>query len=176
MPPEEYLRAIPALAYAGPRFGECAELIARDVDLAEGIMYVRRAASLDERGRLDAVARRPMSRAARTVPILEQLVPVRAEALRGKGELELVFPGPPGATLTSNTFRAQARGRTGTKTYSATQKGSRKFASMTFGIPPALRFYGHRCRYMKCNSSWGKALRLPCGRGLAQREGGLTRC
>jgi integrase len=104
VPPGEYRRAIYALAYAGLRFGECAGLIVRDVNLAEGVMHIRRSASLDAHGRLDAVARRPKSRSVRTVPILDQFAPVLAEAIRGKDDLDLVFPGPRGGTLTSKNL------------------------------------------------------------------------
>ncbi|UBH07052.1 hypothetical protein K8P10_002563 [Leucobacter sp. Psy1] len=104
VPAGEYRRALQGLGYGDFRLGEGSGLLVRDVALNDGLMHVRRATSLDEDGRQEEHARRPKSHLVRSVPILEQLEPVLAEAIRDKGDLDLVFPGLRGGKLTSKNL------------------------------------------------------------------------
>lgn len=99
-----YRRLLQGLAYSGIRFGEASGLIVRDVDLDNRVIHVRRASTLDEGGRQVTDSKRPKSHGVRAVPVLDQLVPVLAEAIRGKEDLALVFPGPRGGVQTSKNL------------------------------------------------------------------------
>lgn len=76
----------------------------RDVVRSDGLIHVRRASGLDEKGRIEERSRRPKSHGVRAVPILDQLAPVIHEAVRGKDDLEMVFPGPRGGVLASQNL------------------------------------------------------------------------
>lgn len=109
VPAGEYRRMLQAIGYLGLRFGEAAGLIVRDVDLNEGIVHVRRASSLDEFGRQEVHSRRPKGHGVRIVPILEQVRPVLEESVRGKGDSDIVFPGPRGGVVTSKNLARAIR-------------------------------------------------------------------
>lgn len=69
--------AIALAAYAGLRQGEVRALEVRDVDLKEGRLTIRRALSEDD-------LTTPKSGHERAIPIASELVPILAEAVKGK--------------------------------------------------------------------------------------------
>ncbi|UYO96382.1 site-specific integrase [Microbacterium sp. M28] len=101
-PHRDYLAA---LVYTGMRAGEASALRVSDVDLAHGVINVRRSFSPAGGGKVREQT--PKSHKERTVPLPSALRPVIVRRVQGRGRNELVFTGPNGGRLnTSNVRRA----------------------------------------------------------------------
>ena len=97
-----YRRFVLALLYTGCRLGEVAALRVSDVDLAERVIRVAQTASPGMHGEL--LIGPTKGRRVRKVPICKPLLPVVSEAMRGKTEHELLFPGPRGGYVNSKNL------------------------------------------------------------------------
>lgn len=97
-----YRRFILAMLYTGCRLGEIAALRVSHVDLANRVIRVAETASAGLRGEL--VIGPTKGRRVRVVPIADPLVPVVVEGMAGKGEHDLLFPGPRGGFLNSKNL------------------------------------------------------------------------
>jgi integrase len=91
-----------ALLYTGCRLGEVAGLRVSDAEIRERIIRVRRTASAGLHGEI--VIGPTKGRRVRVVPMPEPLVPVIEDAAAGKGEHDLLFPGPRGGTINSKNL------------------------------------------------------------------------
>lgn len=101
-PHRDYLAA---LVYTGMRAGEASALRVSDVDLAHGVINVRRSFSPAGGGKVREQT--PKSHKERTVPLPSALRPVIVRRVQDRGRNELVFTGPNGGRLnTSNVRRA----------------------------------------------------------------------
>ncbi|MER3386346.1 MAG: site-specific integrase [Microcella pacifica] len=119
LPPSgPYRRFVLAMVYTGCRLGEVAGLRVGDVDWAERTIKVSRTASPGFRGEL--VVGPTKGRRTRSVPVVDQLVPILREASEGKGEHEYLFTGPRGGFINSKNL-SRALGwhsiRDGVKTF-----------------------------------------------------------
>lgn len=113
-----YRRFVLALLYTGCRLGEVAGMRVSSVDLEACVIRVSQTASPGLRGEL--VIGPTKGRRVRMVPIAAPLLPVIFEAIEGKGEHDLLFPGPRGGYMNSqNLSRALdwPRVRTHIKTF-----------------------------------------------------------
>ena len=90
------------LATTGLRFGEAAELRAKDFHLARARVAVARSVT-DVEGRL--VVGPPKNGKPRDVPLTGFITERMGERLQGKARNDLVFPGKRGAWLRSNNFK-----------------------------------------------------------------------
>jgi integrase len=97
-----YYRAVLALLYTGCRLGEIAGLRVSDAEVDERIIRVRRTASAGLHG--EVIVGPTKGRRVRVVPMPEPLVPVIREAAAGKGQHDLLFPGPRGGTINSKNL------------------------------------------------------------------------
>lgn len=101
-PHRDYLAA---LVYTGMRAGEASALRVGDVDLAHGVIHVRRSFSPAGGGRVREQS--PKSHKERTVPLPSALRSIIVRRVAGLGRNDLVFTGPNGGRLnTSNVRRA----------------------------------------------------------------------
>lgn len=101
-PHRDYLAA---LVYTGMRAGEASALRVGDVDLAHGVIHVRRSFSPAGGGRVREQS--PKSHKERTVPLPSALRSIIIRRVAGLGRNNLVFTGPNGGRLnTSNVRRA----------------------------------------------------------------------
>ncbi|WP_425839769.1 tyrosine-type recombinase/integrase [Microbacterium sp. PA5] len=100
--PAPYRRFLLAKLYTGCRFGEVAGLRVADIDLAGRTIRVARTASPGITGQLNVGPTK--GRRSRKVPIPAPLLPVLAEAVEGKGQHDLLFPGPRGGFLNSKNL------------------------------------------------------------------------
>lgn len=97
-----YRRFILAMLYTGCRVGEIAGLRVSDIDWATRTINVVRTASPGLTGGL--VVGPTKGRRGRAVPLAAPLVPIVAEAAEGKGEHDLLFPGPRGGYINSKNL------------------------------------------------------------------------
>lgn len=97
-----YRRFILAKLYTGCRLGEVAALRVSDVDLVNRIIRVAQTASPGLRGELRIGPTK--GRRVRVVPIADPLVPVVVDAMAGKSEHDLLFPGPRGGFISSKNL------------------------------------------------------------------------
>lgn len=107
VPSGPYRDYLTGLVFTGMRAGEASALRVGDVDLAHGLIYVRRSFSPAGGGRVQEQS--PKSHKERTVPIPAALRPTIARRVKGRGRNDLVFTGPNGGRMsTSNVRRAVA--------------------------------------------------------------------
>lgn len=97
-----YRRFVLAMAYTGCRLGEVAGLRLSDVDWEERTLSVVRTASPGLRG--EVVVGPTKGRRTRTVPIVDQFMPVLQEAAAGKGVHDYLFTGPRGGFMNSKNL------------------------------------------------------------------------
>jgi len=97
-----YRRFVLALLYTGCRLGEVAALRVSDVDLPSRVIRVAQTASPGLRGEL--LIGPTKGRRVRMVPIAAPLLAVIHEAMRDKGEHDLLFPGPRGGYINSKNL------------------------------------------------------------------------
>lgn len=97
-----YRRFVLAMLYTGCRVGEIAALRLSDVDWASHTIAVRRTASPGLTGEL--LIGPTKGRRVRSVPLAAPFVPIVLEASAGKGEHELLFPGPRGGHINSKNL------------------------------------------------------------------------
>lgn len=113
-----YRRFVLAMVYTGCRLGEVAGLRVGDVDWSERTIKVSRTASPGFRGEL--VVGPTKGRRTRSVPVVDQLVPILVEASDGKAEHDYLFTGPRGGFINSKNL-SRALGwhsiRDGVKTF-----------------------------------------------------------
>ncbi|TAM66858.1 MAG: hypothetical protein EPN48_14305 [Microbacteriaceae bacterium] len=97
-----YRRFVLALLYTGCRLGEVAALRVSDVDLSMSVIRVAQSASPGLHGEL--LIGPTKGRRVRMVPLAAPLLPVVREAMDGKGEHDLLFPGPRGGHINSKNL------------------------------------------------------------------------
>ncbi|WP_349902648.1 tyrosine-type recombinase/integrase [Parafrigoribacterium humi] len=97
-----YRRFVLALLYTGCRLGEVAALRVSNVDLAERVIRVAQTASPGMHGEL--LIGPTKGRRVRMVPIADPLLPIVFEAMGGKTEHDLLFPGPRGGFINSKNL------------------------------------------------------------------------
>ena len=97
-----YRRFVLALLYTGCRLGEVAALRVSNVDLAERVIRVAQTASPGMHGEL--LIGPTKGRRVRMVPIADPLLSVVFEAMDGKTEHDLLFPGPRGGYINSKNL------------------------------------------------------------------------
>lgn len=97
-----YRRFVLALLYTGCRVGEIAALRVSDVDIPGRVIRVAQTASPGLRGEL--LIGPTKGRRVRLVPIAAPLLSVVADAMEGKGEHDLLFPGPRGGFISSKNL------------------------------------------------------------------------
>lgn len=97
-----YRRFVLAMLYTGCRLGEIAGMRVSDVDIAARAITVARTASPGLHGELNVGPTK--GRRVRAVPLPAPLLPVVAEAMRGKGPHDLLFPGPRGGYVNSKNL------------------------------------------------------------------------
>jgi integrase len=97
-----YRRFVLALLYTGCRMGEIAALRVSSVDLSERLIRVALTASPGLRG--EVLIGQTKGRRVRMVPIAAPLLPVVVEAMEGKGQHDLLFPGPRGGYVNSKNL------------------------------------------------------------------------
>lgn len=97
-----YRRFVLTLLYTGCRLGEVAAIRLSDVDLHDRVIRIARTASAGMRGEL--VVGPTKGRRVRMVPISAPLLPVVFEAMDGKEEHDLLFPGPRGGHINSKNL------------------------------------------------------------------------
>lgn len=97
-----YRRFVLALLYTGCRLGEVAALRVSDVDLSERVIRVSQTASPGMHGEL--LIGPTKGRRVRMVPIANPLLSAVSEAMHGKEEHDLLFPGPRGGYLNSKNL------------------------------------------------------------------------
>lgn len=103
LPPSgPYRRFVLTLLYTGCRLGEVAALRVSHVDLPDRVIRVAQTASPGMRGEL--LIGPTKGRRVRMVPISDPLLPVVAEAMEGKSEHDLLFPGPRGGYINSKNL------------------------------------------------------------------------
>lgn len=103
LPPSgPYRRFVLAMFYTACRLGEVAGMRAGDVDLETLSISVRRTASAGLHGRLNVGPTK--SGRTRIAPIPDPFVPEVLAALEGKGEHDLLFPGPRGGYINSKNL------------------------------------------------------------------------
>jgi integrase len=91
------------LAYAGLRFGECAALRVTHVDLARGRLRVSRSVTaVAHMGQVEGPTKTHQNR---TVPLPRFVADALRGQVEGKGDEELVFPGPDGGWMPLDWFR-----------------------------------------------------------------------
>ena len=100
-----YRDYLAGLVFTGMRACEASALRVGDVDLAHGVIYVRRSFSPAGGGKVREQT--PKSHKERTVPLPAALRPTVVRRVQGRGRNELVFTGPNGGRMsTSNVRRA----------------------------------------------------------------------
>lgn len=97
-----YRRFVLTLLYTGCRLGEVAALRVSDVDLSASVIRVAQTASPGLHGEL--LIGPTKGRRVRMVPISAPLIPVVFEAMDGKLEHDLLFPGPRGGHINSKNL------------------------------------------------------------------------
>ncbi len=97
-----YRRFVLALLYTGCRLGEVAALRVSDVDLSARVIRVAQTASPGMHGEL--LIGPTKGRRVRMVPVSNPLLPVVFEAMDGKAEHDLLFPGPRGGHINSKNL------------------------------------------------------------------------
>lgn len=97
-----YRRFVLAMLYTGCRVGEIAGLRVSDVDWETCTINVVRTASPGLTGAL--VVGPTKGRRGRAVPLAAPLVPIVQEAADGKGQHDLLFPGPRGGHINSKNL------------------------------------------------------------------------
>jgi integrase len=97
-----YRRFVLAMVYTGCRLGEVAGLRVSDIQWSERTLSVSRTASAGATGQV--VVGPTKGRRTRTVPIVDQLVPMLTEAAAGKGPHDYLFTGPRGGFLNSKNL------------------------------------------------------------------------
>ncbi|GAA1696885.1 hypothetical protein GCM10009792_16070 [Microcella alkalica] len=97
-----YRRFVLAMVFTGCRLGEVAGLRVGDVDWAERTIKVSRTASPEFQGEL--VVGPTKGRRRRSVPVVDDLVPILREASEGKGEHDYLFTGPRGGFISSKNL------------------------------------------------------------------------
>lgn len=97
-----YRRFVLAMVYTGCRLGEVAGLRVSDIDWIERTISVTRTASAGATGQL--VVGPTKGRRSRSVPIVDQLVPILREAAADKGAHDYLFTGPRGGFLNSKNL------------------------------------------------------------------------
>lgn len=103
LPPSgPYRRFVLAMVYTGCRLGEVAGLRVGDVDWSERTIKVSRTASPGFQGEL--VVGPTKGRRTRSVPVVDQLVPILLEASVDKGEHDYLFTGPRGGFISSKNL------------------------------------------------------------------------
>lgn len=103
LPPSgHYRRFVLAMLYTGCRLGEVAGLRVGDVDWPERTIRVSRTASPAVRGELNIGNTK--GRRTRSVPVVDQLVPLLLEASEGKGPHDYLFTGPRGGFINSKNL------------------------------------------------------------------------
>jgi integrase len=90
------------LAYAGLRYGECAALRVRDVDLQRRRLKVSR--SVTAVAKMGLVEGTTKTHQARTVPVPKFVADALARQVKGKAPADLVFPGPRGGWMPLDWF------------------------------------------------------------------------
>ena len=90
------------LAYAGLRYGECAALRVRDVDLQRCRLKVSR--SVTAVAKLGLVEGATKTHQARTIPVPKFVADALARRVCGKAPADLVFPGPKGGWMPLDWF------------------------------------------------------------------------
>lgn len=112
--PEKYRLLVLLAAWCAMRFGELTELRRKDIDLARGVIKVRRGVAWIESKPLIGT---PKSDAgARDIAIPPHLIPIIKQHLADHAGISLVFPAPTGKHLTTSTLYASwwpARKRAG---------------------------------------------------------------
>lgn len=98
-----YRSFLATLVYTGMRVGEASALRVGDVDLAHGVIQVRRSLSPGKRGEL--VEQTPKSHKERTVPLPSILRPYLLREMESKRRSEFVFLGPRGGNLNGSNVR-----------------------------------------------------------------------
>ena len=92
LPPSgPYRRFVLAMLYTGCRLGEVAGLRVADVDWAERTIRVSRTASPGVRGEL--LIGPTKGRRTRSVPVVDQLVPILEESSKGRSQHDYLFTG-----------------------------------------------------------------------------------
>jgi integrase len=102
LPQGPYRRFVLAMLYTGCRLGEVAGLRVSDVDWESRTITIRRTASAGAAGEL--VVGPTKGRRIRSVPLARPLEPIALEAAEGKGEHDLLFPGPRGGYINSKNL------------------------------------------------------------------------
>jgi integrase len=103
LPPSgPYRRFVLALLYTGCRLGEVAALRVSDVDLSARVIRVAQTASPGMHGEL--LIGPTKGRRVRMVPVSNPLLSVVFEAMDGKAEHDLLFPGPRGGHINSKNL------------------------------------------------------------------------
>lgn len=102
-----YRRFVLAMLYTGCRLGEIAGLTVADVDFEAGAITVARTASPGLHGEL--MVGPTKGRRVRSVPLADPLRPIVAEAAAGKGQHDLLFPGPRGGYINSKNLSRALR-------------------------------------------------------------------
>ena len=97
-----YRRFVLAMLFTGCRLGKVAGMRASDVDWASMTIRVSRTASPGLRGEI--VVGPTKGRRVRRVPIPDQFAPLVDAAMEGKGEHDLLFPGPRGGFISSKNL------------------------------------------------------------------------
>ena len=97
-----YRRFVLTLLYTGCRLGEVAALRVSGVDLSERVIRVSQSASPGMHGEL--LIGPTKGRRVRMVPISDPLLSVVLEAMDGKSEHDLLFPGPLGGYINSKNL------------------------------------------------------------------------
>ncbi|WP_438354479.1 tyrosine-type recombinase/integrase [Microbacterium sp. CJ88] len=101
-PTGPYRRFVLAMVYTGCRLGEVAGLRLSDVDWSERTVRVLRTVSPGLSG--ETAVGPTKGRRDRTVPIVDQFLPVLREAAAGKGAHDYLFTGPRGGFLSSKNL------------------------------------------------------------------------
>jgi len=103
LPPDgPYRRFVLAMLFTGCRLGEVAALRVSDVDWSNMTIRVSRTASPGLRGEITVGPTK--GRRVRRVPVPDPFAPLVDAAMEGKGEHDLLFPGPRGGFLSSKNL------------------------------------------------------------------------
>jgi len=101
-PAGPYRRFLLAMLYTGCRLGEVAALRLSDVDWDERTLSVSRTASPGVTGKVEIGPTK--GRRTRSVPVVDQLVPILHLAAEGKGPHDYLFTGPRGGFVSSKNL------------------------------------------------------------------------
>ncbi len=98
----ELATQVNTLAYAGLRYGECAALRVRDVDLQRRRLKVSR--SVTAVAKMGLIEGATKTHQARTVPVPKFVADALARQVNGRAPADLVFPGPKGSWMPLDWF------------------------------------------------------------------------